>query len=441
MLQTPPLCHPRPEGTSNACVVGLQWGDEGKGKIVDALSQAFDIVVRFQGGSNAGHTVVISGQKFVLHLVPSGILRPEKTCVIGNGVALDPEALLEEIAELRGRGVEVGENLIVSDRAHLLFPYHKRLDALDGLRGDGERIGTTGRGIGPCYTDKAARCGIRVAELYHPEQFRKRLRQNVEAKNRLLSGAGRNPPDGGLRYEEILEAFERHAQALKPHVRDTITFLDDAMANGKKILFEGAQGALLDVDFGTYPFITSSNASACGVAAGAGVAPKAVGRVLGVMKAYTTRVGEGPFPTELSGALGEQLRERGGEYGATTGRPRRCGWFDAAAVAQSATVNGVDSVCLTKLDVLSGQETLKICVGYRLDGRLVRRIPANAYMFKESEPVYEEMPGWQEEIGDLRSFDRLPVEAREYVGALEYLLSLRVDTVSVGQDRDQIIRR
>jgi len=423
---------------SNVCVVGLQWGDEGKGKIVDVLTQECDVVVRFQGGSNAGHTVVVRGEKYVLHQVPSGILHAGRLCVIANGVALDPERLIVEMDGLCARGVEIDDNLRISDRAHVVFPYHKVLDSLDVSLGHGQKIGTTGRGIGPCYADKMGRTGIRMVELYRPDHFRERLRVNVEEKNRKLASL----KDGrSLDWREIYEVYVQYAERLKPYVCDTVALLNGLHAEGKRILFEGAQGALLDVDLGTYPYITCSNASACGAAAGAGLPPKAVGRVVGVTKAYTTRVGEGPFPTELNDDVGESMREKGGEYGATTGRPRRCGWFDAVAVRHSATVNGVDSIVITKLDVLGGRPEVKISTGYRFNGETVSHFPADAFILERCDPVYEVLPGWSEDIGNCREFAELPRKAQEYVRRLEQAIGLHVDTISVGQDRTQTIKK
>ncbi len=421
----------------NLCVVGLQWGDEGKGKIVDALAEGFDLVVRYQGGSNAGHTVIVGDEKFVLHLVPSGILRKDKLCVIGNGVVVDPAQLLAEIDGLRGRGVEVGENLAVSDRAHVVFPYHKQLDQLQE-RGDGQRIGTTGRGIGPCYTDKAARVGIRVGELLDRDLFAEKLHFNIVQKNRLFQALYDAPP---IDEKAVLDAYLGYAERLRPWVTDTVTLLADACADGKRILFEGAQGALLDVDFGTYPYISSSNASACGVSSGTGVPPKHVGKVLGVMKAYCTRVGEGPFPSELHDEVGERLREVGGEFGATTGRPRRCGWFDAVTLRHTATVCGADGVALTKLDVLGGLDSICVSVGYRNGQGAIDRLPANSADLEKVEPIYEQFPGWQEDISGCRRYEDLPANARAYVEALEELVRVPVETISVGSARDAVIRR
>jgi len=422
----------------NACVVGLQWGDEGKGKVVDILSQDFALVVRYQGGGNAGHTVVVDGEKFVLHLVPSGILRPGKQCVIGNGVVLDVETLMEEVDDLARRGIDVTSRILVSDRAHVVFPYHKILDRLSDVSQGKPRIGTTGRGIGPCYADKMSRQGIRVGDLVDSERFRELLREQLAAKNRLLQAVYGAEP---IAFEPLYEQYCAYGKRLAPMVTDTVDLLNRSIEEGKSILFEGAQAALLDIDFGTYPFTTSSNTTTCGVPAGSGVSPKHIGHVIGVVKAYTTRVGEGPFPTELQDALGARLRERGGEFGATTGRPRRCGWFDAVGVRHSARVCGVDSLALTKLDVLGGEPVIRLCTAYRINGSVEQRFPADARVLDRVEPVYQEFEGWQEDIRGARCLEDLPRNARAYVRAIEEIVGARVSSVGVGNDRDEIIRR
>ena len=423
----------------NMCVVGLQWGDEGKGKIVDALTSEFDVVCRYQGGSNAGHTVYVNGEKFVLHLIPSGILHDGKMCVVGNGVVVDPAQLLAEIDELRGRGIRVdASNLAISDRAHVVFPYHKVLDGLQEADASGRKIGTTGRGIGPCYTDKMSRVGIRVGELLDRDRLEPRLRANVEQKNRLFTALYDTSP---LSADDILSETLDYAERLKPFVADSIDLLAKVRAEGKRILFEGAQGALLDVDFGTYPYISSSNASACGASAGTGVPPKAVGKVLGISKAYCTRVGEGPFPTELNDMIGESLRKNGGEFGATTGRPRRCGWLDAVAVRHTATVCGADGIALTKLDVLTGMDTIQIGTGYQINGKTTDRFVADTAALEQCEPVYESFPGWTEDIGACRNITDLPPNAQAYIRAIEDILGVPLETISVGTERDAVIRR
>jgi adenylosuccinate synthase len=423
---------------NNLCIVGLQWGDEGKGKIVDALANDFDLVVRYQGGSNAGHTVVINGQKFVLHLLPSGILRPGKLCVIANGVVVDPPLLLQEMDELIRRGVKISDNLAISDRAHVVLPYHKELDRLQEADPSRNKIGTTGRGIGPCYVDKAARTGIRVGDMLDRATFERKLRANIAQKNRLFEALYHAPT---ISCERILEEYLGYAERLRPLVRDTVALLTDAQAKGQRILFEGAQGALLDVDFGTYPYITSSSASAGGVAIGTGVPPKTIGRILGIMKAYTTRVGEGPFPTELNDDIGRQLRERGGEFGATTGRPRRCGWCDVVAVRHTVAISGVDSIAMTKLDVLSGLDTISVATEYRYNDAAIVRFPASIEVLMKCHAVYRTFAGWKEDLSRCRTFSDLPANARSYVTALEEMLGVPVESISVGSGRDDCVRR
>ncbi|MDQ1272186.1 MAG: adenylosuccinate synthase [Planctomycetota bacterium] len=420
----------------NTCLVGLQWGDEGKGKIVDILTESFDIIVRYQGGSNAGHTVIVNGEKFVLHLIPSGILRKNKFCVIGSGVALDPHQLLEEIDELRKKNIEVGDNLRISEIAHLVFPYHKKLDELSESEKGDEKIGTTRRGIGPCYTDKMARTGIRVADLYHPEYFKQRLKKVVEEKNKIFV---RLYDAEALSWKDIYDAYCEYAEQIRPFVCNTVVFMDEAIKARKKILFEGAQGSLLDVDFGTYPFITSSSVTAGGAAVGTGISPRQIHKVLGIMKSYTTRVGSGPFPSELNDALGEYLRKKGGEYGATTGRPRRCGWFDAVSVKHAIMVNGADSAVLTKLDVLDEQKTIKICVGYKFGDKVYDLFPVDLAARAECQPVYKEVPGWQKDTSRMRDIRDIPSQAKSYINTLEKILGIKVQMLSVGPDRGQVV--
>lgn len=422
---------------ANACVIGLQWGDEGKGKIVDILANDYDFIVRYQGGGNAGHTLVINDEKFVFHLIPSGILHPGKKCVIGNGIVIDPGLFLEEIAELSERNINVNGNLFISDRAHIVFPYHKKLDLLIEKQKGSSMIGTTGRGIGPCYTDKIARTGIRVAELYHRGHFKNKLRKTVEEKNRLFV---KLYDVGPVSWEEIYEEYCVYADKIKSFVCDTIDLMARAISENKKILFEGAQGTLLDVDFGTYPYTTSSNSSACGVSSGIGVPTKQIHSVIGIMKAYTTRVGSGPFPTEIEGEDGEHIRRKGGEFGATTGRPRRCGWFDAVAVGYSVKINDVESVVVTKLDVLDDQETIKICTGYRSGKKIYNNFPADIDVLDDCEPVYEEVPGWMEDTNKARREEDLPQNAINYIKTLERLLKLKIEMISVGPERSEVIR-
>lgn len=421
----------------NLCVLGLQWGDEGKGKIVDLLAADFDIVARYQGGSNAGHTVCIGDEKFVLHLVPSGILQGAD-CVIGNGVAVDPILLVKEIDALQERGIRVEGRLFVSDRAHVVMPYHKALDGQDGRGPSGPRIGTTGQGIGPCYADKTARMGIRMVELLRPESFRNRLQESLPVKNRLLRSLFGLPP---IRLEDVFEPYAAVADRLRPLVCDTVSLLHEAMAQGRRILFEGAQGVMLDLDFGTYPYVTSSHPGVSGILSGLGISPKAIGTVAGVMKAYTTRVGEGPFPTQGDPATDERLRNRGGEYGATTGRPRRCGWFDAVAVRHAIRLNGVDTIALTKLDVLAGEREVRVCTAYRCNGARLSVFPPEADSLERCEPEYETFHGWPPDMGRVTRFEDLPPEARRYVEALETLVGVPIGAVSLGPERDQLVLR
>ena len=422
---------------ANTCVIGLQWGDEGKGKIIDILAEDYDIIARYQGGGNAGHTLVINDEKYVFHLIPSGILHPGKKCVIGNGIVIDPALFLDEIAELSKRNINVNGNLFISDRAHVVFPYHKKLDLLiEEQKGD-LMIGTTGRGIGPCYTDKIARNGIRITELYHKEHFRTKLEKTIEEKNRLFVNLYGAEP---ISWKEVYEEYSVYADKISPFVCDTIELMAKAISDNKKILFEGAQGTLLDVDFGTYPYTTSSNAAACGASSGVGVSPKQVHNVLGIMKAYTTRVGSGPFPTEVGGKLGDHIREKGGEFGSTTGRPRRCGWFDAVAMQHSVRINDADSAVITKLDVLDDQEIVKICTGYKSGKKVYNNFPADLDALDVCEPIYEEVPGWMEDTSKVRNKEDLPGNAIKYIQTIEGYLGLKVKMVSVGPDRLQVVR-
>ncbi len=422
---------------ANTCVIGLQWGDEGKGKIIDILAADYDIIARYQGGGNAGHTLVINDEKYVFHLIPSGILHPGKKCVIGNGIVIDPALFLDEIAELSKRNINVNGNLFISDRAHVVFPYHKKLDLLiEEQKGD-LMIGTTGRGIGPCYTDKIARNGIRITELYHKEHFKEKLEKTIEQKNRLFVNLYGAEP---ISWKEVYEEYSVYADKISPFVCDTIELMAKAISDNKKILFEGAQGTLLDVDFGTYPYTTSSNAAACGAASGVGVSPKQIHNVLGIMKAYTTRVGSGPFPTEVGGKLGDHIRKKGGEFGSTTGRPRRCGWFDAVAMQYSVRINGADSAVITKLDVLDDQEIVKICTGYKSGKKVYNNFPADLDALGVCEPIYEEVPGWMEDTSKVRNKEDLPENAINYIQTIEGYLGLKVKMVSVGPDRLQVVR-
>jgi adenylosuccinate synthase len=420
-------------------VFGAQWGDEGKGKLIDLLAQEADYVVRYQGGANAGHTVVVGGQKYVLHLVPSGILHPGKVNVIGTGVAVDPIKLLEEIDGLRARGVAVdGKNLRLAAGAHVIFEHHRLIDqCAERWRGEG-RIGTTGRGIGPCYADKAARTGLRVCDLLDPSTRRVRMRAALAEKNELLLQVHKEKP---LDLEGQLDRYTSLAESLRPLVGDTGLEVRAAYRQGKRILFEGAQGAMLDIDAGTYPFVTSSNTGPDGISAGASFPPRQLDQILGIAKAYCTRVGEGPFPTELKNAMGDRIREAGHEYGATTGRPRRCGWFDAVAVRYALEIAGADGWIVTNLDVLTGFSEIRAAVRYRIDGQETRDWPAGASSVEHVEPIFSARPGWTEDITGVRRYEDLPAAARGYVEWLEGEVGTPIRMLSVGPDRSQVISR
>ncbi|MEM7008112.1 MAG: adenylosuccinate synthase [Thermodesulfobacteriota bacterium] len=421
----------------NVVVIGAQWGDEGKGRIVDLISEQVDIVVRYQGGNNAGHTIVLGDEKIVLHHLPSGILRDDKISVIGNGVVVDPKVLLEEIGDLTTAGYQADENnLKISERAHVIMPYHRAIDlARESTNGKG-KIGTTGRGIGPVYEDKAARRGIKFADLIDPNSLSERLKSVLDERNSYLTKVL-----GGeaISFDEIFEEYSNYGEQLKKYCCDVSMLLNDSISGGKNILFEGAQGALLDIDFGTYPYVTSSSAGSGGASPGTGVSPTTIHKVLGIAKAYTTRVGEGPFPTEISGDLGEKLRTAGGEFGATTGRPRRCGWFDAFALKYAAQINGISSIALTKLDVLSGFEKINLCTGYKYKGAELSSFPSSSHILDDIEPIYEEMDGWSEDISNAKDFSDLPIEARSYLKKLEEVTGVSIYTVSLGPSREKII--
>jgi len=422
---------------SNTILIGSQWGDEGKGKIIDVLTGGVDIVVRSQGGNNAGHTIVDGKKKYVLHLIPSGILRKGKTCVIGNGVVIDPVALVAEIKGLRARGIKVdGKNLLISDCAHLVMPYHRALDERrEELKGK-NKIGTTKRGIGPAYGNKVDRTGLRMADLIRPVIFKEKLALRVKENNAVLKGLGGKPVNAA----KILADYTDAARVLKPFVTNTVTFLHKAMAAKKELLFEGAQGTFLDIDHGTYPFVTSSNTTSGGACTGSGVAPNRIDRVIGVVKAYTTRVGEGPLPTE-EGVIGDMLHGMGREFGATTGRARRCGWFDAVATRYATMVNGVDDLAITNLDGLDGVEKILICTGYRIDGKgpVLDTPPTDAGELSRCRPVYISMPGWRTPTDTIRKYKDLPLKARQYAEKLAKLSGARLSIVSTGPGRDQTI--
>jgi adenylosuccinate synthase len=421
---------------SSLVVVGTQWGDEGKGKIVDILASSADLVARFQGGANAGHTVVIDQEEFILHLIPTGILHPHSICVLGNGVVIDPKVLLSEVDELKERGISVDGRLLISEAAHLTMPYHKLIDEAKEVKRESRRLGTTHRGIGPTYTDKMGRVGIRAVDLLYPGVLEAKLEANVEEKNFLLEGYYDYEKAD---YERILEDYRGYSDRMKSWITDTSKVVNKFLSQGKRVLFEGAQGGLLDVDFGTYPFVTSSNTTAGGACTGLGVGPCRVDAVMGVTKAYTTRVGTGPFPTEFSEELDEKVRVRGKEYGATTRRPRRCGWFDVLLVRRSVMVSGIEKVAVTKLDVLDEMGRLQICTGYEYKGATMSEFPYQTAILDACRPVYETMEGWAKSTRDARSFGDLPAQARAYLDRIAELVGVEIVAVSVGPRRDQIV--
>ena len=420
---------------ANTILVGAQWGDEGKGKIIDFLTDDADLVVRSQGGNNAGHTIVHGRKKYVLHLIPSGILRPGKTCIIANGVVVDPLALVTEITGLRKQGIKVGANLLLSDAAHLVMPWHRAIDEARELRKGKNKIGTTKRGIGPAYGDKAARTGLRVGDLLDAGKFTAKFKARLRENNAVLRSLGAKP----LPLQPSLRQYLAAAKTLRPHITNTVVKLHDAMARGRRLLFEGAQGTYLDLDHGTYPFVTSSNTTAGGACTGSGVPPHRMDRVIGVMKAYTTRVGEGPFPTE-NDDISDLLHAMGREFGATTGRARRCGWFDAVATRYAAMINGIDDLAITNLDGLDGVPSIKICTAYRLDGKTLRHPPADAADWARCNPIYTTFPGWMTDTSKARRFNDLPPAARRYVRALAELTGAKLRIVSVGAGHDETIR-
>ncbi len=419
---------------SISVLVGSQWGDEGKGKIVDILSSRFDIVARYQGGANAGHTIQIDDKQYILHLIPSGILREDVECIIGNGVVIDPKALLDEIFFLKQKGIETSGRLFISQNAHLIMPYHKLLDSIH--ENSEQKIGTTGRGIGPCYIDKYARKGIRIIDLLNKHELEKKIRMNIEEKNNLLRKLYNHEE---LDVDQIINEYLEFDEAIDPYVKDIPSYLNTAIGNGKKILMEGAQGALLDVDHGTYPFVTSSNPVAGGACVGMGLSPTKITSVIGIVKAYTTRVGYGPFPTELTDETGEALRQIGAEYGATTGRPRRCGWFDAFLVNYSRMINGIERAAITKLDVLSSFENIKVCVGYEYQGKKLKTFPTADFILNNVQPVYEVLPGWKADISHITSYDDLPLETKDYLSFISIACGFEISIISVGPKRNQTI--
>jgi len=419
---------------ANTVVVGTQWGDEGKGKIIDFLSEDADIVARYQGGPNAGHSVVVGNEKFVMHLIPSGILHPDTLCIIGNGVVISLEKVIAEINELRARGVYIEENLLISDRTHLIMPYHPLVESAAETQGGSQKIGTTLRGVGPAYTDKMNRqAGIRVIDLFDFDLFEEKLDFNLQIKGENLRSIRE------LNKTDLLDKYKEYAQRIASHVKDTSLFLNNAIKAGKRILYEGAQGTMLDVDFGTYPFVTSSNTTVGGVCTGLGVSPNAIDEVIGVSKAYTTRVGKGPFPTELSGKLSERIRQIGAEYGATTGRPRRCGRLDIVVLRYAARINGLTGIALTKIDVLDDLDVIKICTGYKYKSDTLTEFPSNLKVLNECEPIYEEMPGWLTPTSSIKDYNLFPGNARKYIERISELLETKIAIVSVGARRDQTL--
>ncbi len=420
----------------NVVVIGTQWGDEGKGKIVDWLTDEVAAVVRFQGGHNAGHTLVVNGKKTILRLIPSGILHPQVTCYIGNGVVLSPSALLQEIDELAVAGVDVMSRMRISEACPLILPYHVAIDQARELALGLGKLGTTGRGIGPCYEDKVARRAIRLHDIYFPERFKEKLIEVLDYHNFVLKHYLKAET---VSVDSVFEATLKMGERLKPMIADVSADLNRLMAEGKSLLFEGAQAALLDVDHGTYPYVTSSNCLAGQASAGAGVGPQALNYVLGITKAYATRVGSGPFPTELENDIGERLRKRGNEFGSVTGRPRRCGWFDAAALKRAAQINGLSGLCITKLDVLDGLETLRICTGYKIDGRVTDILPYGADSIAHCEPIFEDHAGWSESTYGVKAWDGLPKNAQTYLKRIEQLVGTPIDLVSTGPDREETV--
>ncbi len=420
---------------SAVVVVGTQWGDEGKGKITDFLAENAEVVARYQGGNNAGHTITIKEKKYKLHLIPSGIFYADKICVIGNGMVIDPKALIEELNYLHENGFTT-ENLKISNRAHLIMPYHIKIDVMEEEIKGVNKIGTTGKGIGPAYMDKAARIGIRVVDFLEEDEFRKKLERNLKEKNKMFE---KYYETSGYLIEELIEEYSKYREIIRPYVTDTSVILNESIDQGKRVLFEGAQGVMLDLDQGTYPFVTSSNPVAGGVTIGSGVGPTKINHVVGISKAYTTRVGDGPFPTELNNDIGNNIREVGNEYGTTTGRPRRVGWFDSVVVRHARRVSGITELSLNSIDVLTGIEKLKICVAYKYKGTIIEEFPASLNVLAECEPIYEELDGWNEDITKANSLNDLPLEARHYMERVSQLTGIPIAILSVGPNRQQTI--
>jgi adenylosuccinate synthase len=419
---------------SIAVVVGSQWGDEGKGKIVDLLSERYDIVVRYQGGANAGHTVQVGDKQFILHLIPSGILWENVKCVIGNGVVIDPKALLDEIKFLENLGINIKGRLFISQNAHLIMPYHKLLDSIN--ESGSSKIGTTGRGIGPCYIDKYARKGIKIVDLLDKKDLEQKIKTNIEEKNVLFKKLYDHDE---LKVDEIIKEYLEFDDAIDQYITDVPSFLNNELNDGKSILLEGAQGTMLDVDFGTYPYVTSSNPTSGGACTGSGIPPTKISLVIGIVKAYTTRVGLGPFPTEMLGEEGDQLREIGAEFGATTGRPRRCGWFDAFLMNYSRMINGIERAAITKLDILSYLDEIKVCIGYEINGKKLNSYPTNVNQMMQVTPVYETLPGWKTNISDIKNYDELPAAAKDYLSFIAQQSGFEISMISVGPRRSQTI--
>jgi adenylosuccinate synthase len=419
-------------------IVGTQWGDEGKGKIVDLLSQNADYVARYQGGANAGHTIVIDGQQFILHLIPSGMLTQNVKCIIGNGVVIDPVALMDEITMLESHGIEVKNRLFISHKAHLIMPYHKILDQIRESSKEGNAIGTTGRGIGPCYIDKARRIGIRIVDLLDRKTLEDKLRHNIKEKNNILKKIYNYEE---FNTEEIIDTYLDFDKKIDPYITDISLLLNEEIKKGKRIYVEGAQGALLDLDHGTYPFVTSSNPTSGGACTGLGIPPTAIENVIGVVKAYCTRVGNGPFPTELTDTIGQQLQKTGAEFGATTGRPRRCGWLDLVALKYSVMINGVNKIALTKLDVLDELSEIKICTGYELNGKILKSFPADIPSLVNSKPIYKTVKGWNQSLRGIKEWNKLPIEALDYFKEIEDYVGAEIKIVSLSPDRaDTLVR-